>query len=78
MELKDTIPVHGPETEVNEKLLWQSLFAILSPKDRRVAICLRSGFSKVGDISKHLKYASHSPVSKALKRIREKVRTVLA
>jgi hypothetical protein len=78
VELNDTIPVHGPETEVDENLLWQSLFALLNPKDRRVAICLRSGFSKVGDISKHLKYANHSPVSKALKRIREKVRTVLA
>jgi hypothetical protein len=74
VELEDTIPVHGPETDVEENLLWQSLFAILSPKERRVAICLRSGVSKAGAISQILGYANHSPVSKALKRIREKLR----
>jgi hypothetical protein len=77
IELDDTIPVHGPETEVEENLLWQSLFAILSPKDRRVAICLRNGVSKVTRISELLGYANHSPVSKALKRIREKVKKLL-
>lgn len=77
VELDDTIPVHGPETEVEEDLLWQSLFAILNQKERSVAICLRSGISRVAMISQLLGYANHSPVSKALKRIREKVKTLL-
>jgi hypothetical protein len=77
VEIDDTIPVHGPETDVEENLLWQSLFAILNPKDRRVTICLRSGISKVATISQLLGYANHSPVSKALKRIREKVKNLL-
>jgi hypothetical protein len=77
VELNDTIPVHGPETDVEENLLWQSLFAILNPKERRVAICLRSGVSKLAGIAEFLGYANHSPVSKALKRIREKVRNLL-
>jgi hypothetical protein len=77
VELDDTIPVHGPETDVEEDLLWQSLFAILNQKERSVAICLRSGISRVAMISQVLGYANHSPVSKALKRIREKVKTLL-
>jgi hypothetical protein len=77
VELDDTIPVHGPETDVEENLLWQSLLAILNPKEHRVAICLRSGVSRVATISQLLGYANHSPVSKALKRIREKVKNLL-
>jgi hypothetical protein len=73
VELPDTIPVHGPDSEVDEKLLWQTFFGLLDHKERRVVVCLRSGVTKVGEIASRLGYANHSPVSKALARIRQKV-----
>ena len=32
IELDDTIPVHGPESEVHENLLWEDFLALLEPK----------------------------------------------
>ncbi len=77
VELPDTIPIHGPDVEVDENLLWQDFFGILSPKERRIVICLRSGTTQVSEIGKMLGYANHSPVSKALSRIRRKAREFL-
>ncbi len=78
VELDDTIPVHGPESEVHENLLWQNLMAVLDPKERRVVVCLRSGITRMGEIGKRLGYANHSPVSKALARIRKKAQKLLS
>jgi hypothetical protein len=72
VELNDTIPVQGPESEVYENLLWEDFMALLDQKERHITVLLRNGYTKVGDISKILGYANHSPVSKALARIREK------
>ena len=72
VEIDDTIPVHGPQTEVDESLLWEDLFAVLNEKERRIVVCLRSGYSGATEISKQLGYANHSPVSKALASIRAK------
>lgn len=72
VELDETIPVHGPESEVHEKMLWQDFMALLSPKERQVTVLLRNGRTRIGDIAARLGYANHSPVSKALRRIREK------
>lgn len=74
VQLDDTIPVHGPYSELDEDILWQDFMALLDKKERPVAVCLRSGVTKVGEISKILGYANHSPVSKALSRIRRKAR----
>jgi hypothetical protein len=72
VELKDTLPVHGPSSEYTEKLLWEDFTAILDQKERHVVVCLRSGTTKLGDIARELGYANHTPISKALARIRKK------
>lgn len=77
VELKDTIPVHGPESEVFENLIWEDFMALLNLKERHVVVCLRNGITRVGEISKLLGYSNHSPVSKALARIRNKARKFL-
>jgi hypothetical protein len=77
VELKDTIPVHGSTSEVHENLLWEDFLALLNAKERHITICLRNGVTKVGDIAKTLGYANHSPVSKALSRIRMKAKAYL-
>jgi hypothetical protein len=77
VELTDTIPVHGPDKEVDDNLIWDDLLAIVEPKDRRVVICLRSGTTRVKEISETLGYANHSAVSKKLARIRAVARKLL-
>lgn len=73
VELSDTIPVQGPEAEVHENLLWEDFLGLLDTRERRVTVLLRSGVTKVAEISQILGYANHSPVSKALARIRQRV-----
>ncbi|MDH4207508.1 MAG: sigma-70 family RNA polymerase sigma factor, partial [Anaerolineae bacterium] len=36
VELHDTIPVQGPESEVHEELVWEEFLALLDEKERRV------------------------------------------
>lgn len=74
VELDETIPVHGPDSEVEEGTLWEDFMGLLDTKERSVVVLLRSGMTKVGDIGKELGYANHSPVSKALARIRNKAK----
>lgn len=74
VQLDDTIPIHGPYSELDEDILWEDFIGLLDKKERQVVVCLRSGVTKVGEISKILGYANHSPISKALKRIREKAK----
>jgi hypothetical protein len=77
VELRDTIPVHGPESEVCEDLIWEDFLALLDQKERRIVVCIRNGITRVGEISEILGYANHSPLSKALARIRRKAREYL-
>lgn len=77
VELPDTIPVQGPESEVHENLLWEDFLALLDARERRVVVLLRNGVTTVGEISRTLGYANHSPVSKALARIRRRALTFL-
>jgi hypothetical protein len=72
VELTETLPVHGPDSEFHENLLWEDFFGILDQKERRIVVCLRNGITKLGDIANEIGYANHSPISKALKKIREK------
>jgi hypothetical protein len=72
VELKDTIPVHGPESEVIENILWEDFIALLNQKERRIVVLLRNGTTQLAEISRILGYANHSPISKALTLIRQK------
>ena len=77
VELKDTIPVQGPETEIEENQCWEDFISLLDTKEKRIVVCIRDGHTKVGEISKILGYANHSPVSKALKDIRLKAKNFI-
>jgi hypothetical protein len=72
VEMSDTVPVYSEDTEVHEQLLWGDFMTLLDAKERRVAVCLRRGTIGAVDISKELGYANHSPISKALAKIRRK------
>jgi len=45
VELDDTIPVHGPESEVHENLLWENFMGLLDSKEKRIVVCIRNGFT---------------------------------
>jgi hypothetical protein len=77
VELTDTVAVHGPESEVHADLLFEDFLALLNPREREIIVCIRSGMTRVGDIARELGYANHSPVSKALARIRRRARREL-
>jgi hypothetical protein len=72
VELTDTIPVQGPETEVEANMLFADFLTLLDRKERQVVVLLQSGFTKVGDVASILGYKNHSPISKRLARIRKK------
>jgi len=76
VELDETTPVHGAETEVHENIFWEDFLALLNQKQRQVLVLLRSG-STQSEIAKSLGYANHSPVAKALARIRDEAKRVL-
>jgi hypothetical protein len=70
VELTDTIPVQGPETEVEGNLVVGDFLALLDPRERQIVVLLRSGYTKLGEVASILGYKTHSPVSKYLARIR--------
>jgi hypothetical protein len=77
VELDDAKPVHSPTSELHDNLLWEDFLTLLDAKERRIIVCLKSGITRVTEISKKLGYANHSPVSKALERIRKKAKKYL-
>lgn len=70
VELKETIPVYSQSSEVHDNFIFDDFLALLDPKERSIVVCLRSGMTNLSEVSEHLGYANHSPVSKALARIR--------
>ena len=72
VELTDTIPVQGPETEIEDNLVFADFLALLDERERQVVVLLRSGTTKVGEVASALGYKNHSPVSKRLALIRKK------
>jgi hypothetical protein len=70
VELPDTIPVQGPETEVEDRMVFADFMALLDEKERQVVILLASGYTKLTDVATEMGYANHSPISKKLARIR--------
>ncbi|MDR3359375.1 MAG: hypothetical protein LBO20_01700 [Bifidobacteriaceae bacterium] len=74
VELTDTIPVQGPETEVLGNIVTASFMAILNDRQREIVVLLNSGFSKLTEMAEILGYANHSPVSKQLAKIRQQAK----
>ncbi|MCW2497179.1 hypothetical protein [Jatrophihabitans sp.] len=74
VELTDTIPVQGPETQVVGSLVTGDFMALLDPRDRQVVVLLRSGMTSLTDIAAELGYANHGAVSKRLARIRSQAK----
>lgn len=70
VELPDNIPVQGPETEVEDRMVFADFMALLDERERRIVILLSSGYTKLTDIAAELGYANHSPISKRLAKIR--------
>lgn len=72
VELTDTIPVQGPETQVEDGLVLADFLALLDERERQVVVLLHSGVTKIGEVASILGYKNHSPISKRLARIRTK------
>ena len=71
VELTDTIPVQGPETEVVGSTVISDFLALLDERDRQVVVLLSSGVTKLAEVADIMGYRNHSPVSKRLNRIRK-------
>lgn len=69
VELTDTIPVHGPETEVIDQMLFGDFLALLDTRDRTLVVLLRSGFTRLTEVAEAMGYRTHSAVSKRLDHI---------
>lgn len=77
VEVDNAIPVHGPSSEIHDKLIWEDFFTLLNKKERQIVVCLKNGVTKLKEVSDHLGYANHSPVSKAMAAIRKKAMILL-
>jgi hypothetical protein len=68
VELTDTVPVQGPDSEVIGNLVTNNFLATLDPRNREIVVLLASGHSRT-EIAAQLGYANHSAISKRLARI---------
>jgi len=71
VELTDTIPVHGPESEVIGRMVYDDFLTLLNERDRQIVVLLRSGVTKLTEVAELMGYRNHSAISKRLTRIRE-------
>jgi len=71
VELTDTIPVQGPDTEIEGRLVSADFLALLDPPNRQIVVLLTSGYTKLTEVADVLGYRNHSAVSKRLKQIRD-------
>jgi hypothetical protein len=71
VELKDTIPVQGPESDILGSLITNDFLALLNKRNRQIVVLLSSGYTKKTQIAEILGYANHTPVSKRLAQIRQ-------
>ena len=58
VELTDTIPVQGPETEIEDNLVFADFLALLDERERQVVLLLPSGITKAGHVAGALGYKS--------------------
>lgn len=70
VELTDTIPVQGPESEVVGNLVTNDFLALLDARNREIVVLLNTGVTSKTEIADILGYANHSPISKRLAQIR--------
>ncbi len=78
VELNSSIPIQSYSSEIVENELWDDFFSILNHKEKRIVVCLRKGITKHKEISEILGYKNHSPVTKSIKKIREKAEVNLS
>lgn len=71
VELTDTIPVQGPESEVVGNLVTNDFMTMLDHRNRQIVVLLNSGITSRTEIAERLGYANHSAVSKRLGQIRK-------
>lgn len=77
VELDNTLPVHAPSSEIHENIIWEDFISFLDRKERSIVVCLKKGITELTKISETLGYANHSPVSKAMTKIRNKAKQFL-
>lgn len=70
VELTDTIPVQGPESEVLGNLVTNDFLALMDARNQQIVVLLNSGMIKKTEIAEVLGYANHSAISKRLAQIR--------
>lgn len=70
VEVPDTSPVQGPESEVVGNLVTNDFMAMLDARNQQIVVLLNSGFTSKTEIADILGYANHSSVSKRLGHIR--------
>src|SRR5262249_53126519 len=70
VELTDTTPVQGPESDVMGNLVTNDFLALLDAQNQQIVVLLNSGVTKKTEIADILGYANHSAVSKRLAQIR--------
>ncbi len=70
VELTDTFPVQGPESEVLGNLVTNDFLTLLDTRNRQIVVLLNSGVTSKTEIANLLGYANHSAVSKRLAQIR--------
>lgn len=75
VELKDTIPVQGPESEIIGQLVTNDFLTLLDGPNRQIVVLLNSGVTSQSEIAQILGYANHSTVSKRLKQIQKQAAT---
>jgi hypothetical protein len=70
VEVPDTTPVQGPESEVVGNLVTNDFIAMLDARHQQIVVLLNSGVTSKTEIADILGYANHSAVSKRLAQIR--------
>lgn len=70
VELTDTIPVQGPESQVLGNMVTNDFLTVLDSRNQQIVVLLNSGVTSKTEIAEILGYANHSAVSKRLVKIR--------
>lgn len=76
-EVPDPVLSINPETVIEAEDIVNKLMMILSPKEKSVVLCLRTGILKQKEITEHLGYRNHSSVSRLIKQIAKKAKSLL-
>jgi hypothetical protein len=76
VELSEAEGVVGPQAEIADRQIWQDFFALLNVKEQEIVVCIAKGETNLTEAARLLGYANHSPLSKALARIRKKAQSL--